>query len=135
MTAFNGGGLLGEERTLLGDLRGGYTVKLHEFTSLPIVRSLGLDVHRRWRSDGVDVAELKPVVPFWMDVNVLYQQGINLAWRTRDSVWKDGTGAQIRTVPAGDELEAVLAERRGKRLRLGRELVALLDPLEPRLGR
>jgi hypothetical protein len=34
-------------------------------------------------------------MPFWIDVNVLYQQGINLAWRTRDSVWKDGTGAQI----------------------------------------
>jgi len=95
MTAFNGGGLLGEERTLLGDLSGGHTVRLHEYSSLPIVRTLGLDVHRRWREDGIDVAELKPVMPFWIDVNVLYHQGINLAWRTLDSVWKDGTGAQI----------------------------------------
>jgi hypothetical protein len=95
MTAFNGGGLLGEERTLLGDLSGGHTVKLHEYSSLPIARTLGLDVHRRFRSDGIDVAELKPVMPFWIDVNVLYQQGINLVWRTRDSVWKDGAGAQI----------------------------------------
>jgi len=97
-TAFNGGGLLGEERTLLGDLSGGHTIRLHEYSSLPIARTLGLDVHRRWHSDGIDVAELKPVMPFWMDVNVLYQQGINLAWRTRDAVWKDGTGAQI--IPA-----------------------------------
>jgi hypothetical protein len=105
MTAFNGGGLLGEERTLLGDLSGGHTVKLHEYSSLPIVRTLGLDVHRRFRGDGIDVAELKPVMPFWIDVNVLYQQGINLVWRTRDSVWKDGAGAQINRAqkPAPDD--------------------------------
>ena len=91
-TAFNGGGLLGEDRTMLGDLSGGYTIKLHEFSSLPIARLLGLEVHRRWSAGEADVLELKPVMPFWMDVDVKYEQGENLAWRTSDGIWKDGGG-------------------------------------------
>lgn len=101
-TAFNGGGLLGEERTLLGDISGGYTVRLHEYSSLPIARTLGLEVHRRWRGDGVDVAEVKPVMPFWFDGNVVFQPGITLGWRGRDGIWKDDCGAQVNPdqVPA-----------------------------------
>lgn len=108
ITAFNGGGLLGEDRTLLGDLSGGHTIKLHEYVSLPIVRTLGLDVHRRWRGDGVDVAELKPVAPFWVNVNVQYQKGVNLAWRSRDGIWKDGSGSPVNSAgtPAADSAAA-----------------------------
>ena len=103
-TALNGGGLLGEERTFFGDLSGGYTIKLHEYASLPIARTLGLEVDRRWRGDGVDVVSLKPVTPFWLDVNVLYQQGMNLAWRTRDGIWRGGNGEALDSseVPASE---------------------------------
>ena len=94
-SAFNQGGLLGEERTLLGDLSGGHSVRLHEYASLPIVRTLGLEVQRRWQGDGVSVAELKPVLPLWMDVNVSLEPSINLAWRSHDGVWKDGSGAPM----------------------------------------
>ena len=94
-SAFNQGGLLGEERTLLGDLSGGHSVRLHEYASLPIVRTLGLEVHRRWQGDGVSVAELKPVLPLWMDVNVSLEPSLNLAWRGQDGVWKDGSGAPM----------------------------------------
>lgn len=98
-SAFNKGGLLGEERTLLGDLTGGHTIRLHEYATLPIARTLGLEVHRRWRGEGVDVAEFRPVMPFWMDVNVSLQPSTNLAWRSSDGVWKDGSG---HTMPPDD---------------------------------
>ena len=96
MTAFNGSGLLGEERTGLGDMTGGYTIKLHEYSSLPIARTLGLEVHRRWRGDhGVDVASFKPVMPFWANLNVKYLAGTNLAWRTGDNIWYGGNGEPL----------------------------------------
>ena len=94
-SAFNQGGLLGEERCLLGDLSGGHTVRLHEYPTLPIVKTLGLEVQRRWQGDGVSVAELQPVLPFWMDVNVSLEPSLNLAWRGHDGVWKDGGGAPL----------------------------------------
>ncbi len=93
--AFNGGGLLGEERTLLGDLSGGHSIQLHEYATLPIARTLGLEVQRRWKDGGVDVAELKPVMPFWMDVNVSMQPSLNLAWRGQEGVWRDNTGSPL----------------------------------------
>ncbi len=92
-TGFNGAGLLGEDRTILGDLSGGHTVRLYEHSSLPIARTLGLEVQRRWKCHGLDVAELKPVMPFWLDMDLRYEQGSNIAWRTDDGIWKDDTGA------------------------------------------
>jgi len=93
MTAFNGSGLLGEERMGLGDMTGGYTIKLHEYSSLPIARTLGLEVHRRWRGNhGVDVASFKPLMPFWANLNVKYLAGTNLAWRTGENIWYGGNG-------------------------------------------
>ena len=94
-SAFNGGGLLGEERTLLGDLSGGHSIQLHEYSTLPIARTLGLEVQRRWKDGGVDVAEIKPVMPFWMDVNVSMQPSLNLAWRGQEGIWRDNSGAPL----------------------------------------
>jgi hypothetical protein len=114
-TAFNAGGLLGEDRSLLGDLSGGYTVRLYEHSSLPIARTLGLEINRCWRGDNVDVAELRPVIPFWIDVNLLYDKGTNLAWRTIDGIWKDDTGKPFdpaqkpaKTIEAGPEFNSVV---------------------------
>jgi hypothetical protein len=103
--AFNGGGLLGEERTFLGDITGGYTVKLHEYTSLPIARTLGLEVaQRRPGNHGVDVVTLLPVMPFWANLNVKYLKGENLAWRTADGIWRGGNGTRLdpSQTPLGD---------------------------------
>lgn len=98
--AFNSGGLLGEDRTLLGDASGGHTILLREYPTIPIARTLGLEVHRRWRAhsggtESVDVAELRPVLPFWMDVNVSLMPSVNLAWRGHEGGWKDGCGAPL----------------------------------------
>jgi hypothetical protein len=93
--AFKAGGLLGEERLLLGDVSGGHTIRLHEYPTLPIVQQLGLEVHRRWRDGDVGVAELKPVVPLWMEADVSLQPGVNLAWRGDGGTWRDGAGQPL----------------------------------------
>jgi hypothetical protein len=100
MRAFNGGGLLGEYATMLGDLSGGHSIKLYDYPSLPIVRTLGLEVHRQWDGPEGTVAELKPVVPFWIDVDIKYDAGTNLAWRTNDGIWKDSSGVPFDAKPS-----------------------------------
>ena len=96
VTSYNAAGLLGEERILLGDASGGYSIRLHEWPSLPIAQTLGLEVSRRWTGDGASVALLKPVMPFWYDVNMEYLPGSNLAWRTHDGVWRGQSGVPFR---------------------------------------
>ncbi|MEP6733534.1 MAG: hypothetical protein ABJE10_23010 [bacterium] len=108
-TKFNGIGLLGEQAVMAGDLSGGYSVKLHEWPSLPITRLLGLEVEKRWKGDGVNVAQLRPVMPYWYDCNMDYQTGYNVAWRTRDGIWRDRDGhrhlpSMIGNAVAPDEL-------------------------------
>lgn len=96
LTAFNGGGLLGEDRLLLGDSSGGYSIMLHQWPSLPIAQTLGLEVARQVTGEGCDIAVLKPVMPIWYNVDMLYEVGENVAWRTHDGVWSD---AQDRAYP------------------------------------
>jgi len=107
-TAFNGGGVLGEQRMMMGDMSGGYSVRIHDYKSQPIVQALGLDVHRRWEGDGAEVAELKPVMPIWMDTNVRYREGQNVAWRAQDGIWKDGAGVDIPTHTAKNHAKDLL---------------------------
>jgi hypothetical protein len=95
LLAFSAGGLLGEECVGLGDLTGGFTIKLHDYSSLPIARTLGLEAHRRWRGDGVDMLAFKPVTPFWANLNVKYLAGTNLAWRTPEGIWRGANGAPL----------------------------------------
>lgn len=91
-TGFNRAGLLGEQNILLGDLSGGYSIQLYEHSSLPIAQTFGLEVQRSWSAEGVQVAEFRPVMPFWVDVDLKYDRGTNVAWQTTDGVWKDETG-------------------------------------------
>ncbi|HLY16921.1 MAG TPA: hypothetical protein VKR61_06835 [Bryobacteraceae bacterium] len=105
-TGFSGGGLLGEECALFGELSGGHSIRLYEHSSLPIARTMGLEASRTWSSNGVEVAEFKPVMPFWIDVDLKYDSGYNVAWRADDGVWKDDTGkpfdARQRPVPPAE---------------------------------
>ncbi len=100
VVSFNAGGLLGDMSTLWGDPSGGYRIRMYDWPSLPIVDMLGLERAAHWRGDGVDVAELKPVLPFWYQVNMIYERGVNLAWRSFDTIWHDrGMGASSRLIP------------------------------------
>ena len=80
-----------------GDFSGGFEIMLHQWPSLPIVETLGLEVLKTLRGDGVDIAVLKPVLPFWYDVNMAYLKGSNIASRSLDCVWHDGDGEEIPT--------------------------------------
>jgi len=95
VSAINAIGLLGEDRSLLGDLSGGHTIRLSEPASLPIVRTLGLEIEEGPDPARADSALIRPVMPFWMDCDLVFERGQNLAWRNHDGVWKDETGAQI----------------------------------------
>lgn len=98
-TGVNRAGLLGEELALLGDISGGHSIRLYEHSSLPIAETLGLEAHRSVNAEGIQVAELKPVMPFWLDVNLKFGQGTNIAWQTFDGAWKDGAGTRFDVKP------------------------------------
>lgn len=96
-TAFNRGALLGEMAILAGDPSGGYAVDLVRWPSFPIIETLGLHAEDGGFIEGVDgayVARLKPVMPFWYDVDMEYDQGVCIAWRTTEDAghWRDAAG-------------------------------------------
>jgi len=84
LVKFNAGGMLGDMATALGDPSGGYRILMHKWPTQPIVDGLGLVVEREWDGNGATVAELRPVLPLWLDVDMEYATGKALAWRTRD---------------------------------------------------
>jgi hypothetical protein len=73
-------------------LSGGHTIRLYQHSSLPITQTLGLEVFSTQTIDGQTVSELKPVMPFWADVDLKYGDWTNVAWQTSDGIWKDGAG-------------------------------------------
>jgi hypothetical protein len=101
-TGFNRAGLLGESRTLLGDLSGGYSIRLYEHSSLPIAETLGLEVHRSINTEGVQISEIKPVMPFWVDVDLKFGKGTNVAWQTDVGIWRDEAGKSFPGDPQPD---------------------------------
>ncbi len=93
MKAYKNGGLMGDGNMLLGDSSGGFRVLVHRYKATPIVESLGLEVDSEWQGNGVNVASLKPVFPYWLDVDMRYNRGETLAWRTKvTDGWKVGAG-------------------------------------------
>jgi len=92
---FNRAGLLGEEYVMAGDPSGGYSIRLDENASLPIVSTLGLEVRERTDFRDRRSSQLRPVMPFWVDVDLICHAGTNVAWRTHDGLWKDETGARF----------------------------------------
>src|SRR5262249_22265184 len=90
----NHGGLLGDLHLLRGDPSGGFTIRIHQYGSQPIIESLGLEVtaneHGR---EGDQVAILKPTFPFWNDVDLYYGAGQVICSRTSTqgfvSQWRD----------------------------------------------
>jgi hypothetical protein len=129
--SFNRGGMLGDASILAGDASGGYSIRLHKWPSLPIVDTLGLEVAREWRGDGVDVVELDPVRPFWYDVDMSYERGRNLCWRSFDRVWHDEDGGTYLKPPmGGDTKEVSELKDRLYNTTLGSALQTVTGPFE-----
>lgn len=90
--AFHGAGFMGESALLSGSNSGGFTVRLYRWPSLPIIENLGLEVDRQVDGHGAAVAELKPVFPFWYEVDMEYSVARNLAQRCVGGGWRDRCG-------------------------------------------
>lgn len=121
-TNFNQSGLLGDTLQLSGDLSGGYSIGISRYPSIPIIESLGLHVqdHDIGENDTA-TSFLKPIMPFWQDVDMSYSSGENIAWRAAErngSRWRNrkymqkmknrkvGDAADGQKISKPDELEA-----------------------------
>lgn len=72
----NRSGLMGDGNLLRGDNSGGFTIRVHRYSTQPIIESLGIEVTRTENADGeVPISVLKPVLPFWTDVDLFYGAG------------------------------------------------------------
>jgi hypothetical protein len=88
------GGMLGDMALLRGDYSGGYEITLNSYPSIPIVQSLGLEAE----PVGEDQVKLRPVLPFWMRVDLKYLIGENLAWRAwegKKALWQNEEKIQL----------------------------------------
>lgn len=100
LTSFNRGGMMGDLHLLAGDASGGYSIDVHRWSSLPIIETLGIEVADEWQGDGTMVSRLRPVLPFWYDVNMDYDVGRTECWRTQVTDWRDGRGRPIQSKSA-----------------------------------
>lgn len=88
------GGMLGDGAVARGDPSGGFEVRLRRFGSQPIVETLGLHVHAEMHDAVPAVACLKPVLPFWQELDLTYEAGENICWRSRETAWTPGDPAR-----------------------------------------
>ena len=105
----NRAGLLGDVNLLRGDTSGGYGISIHQHDSQPIIQTLGIEVDnwdRTAQSGGV--AHLKPILPYWLDVDLYYGKGEVICSRAFGSAtdpagyWRD---EQKQAAPASPSSE------------------------------
>jgi hypothetical protein len=107
----NRAGLLGDVNLLRGDSSGGYRLHVHQYDAQPIIQTLGLEVDS-WDRTGKDggVATFKPILPYWLDVDLYYGSGQLICSRAHGSAteeagyWRDeqeGAAPTARS-PAAD---------------------------------
>lgn len=97
-------GLLGDADLMRGNLSGGYEVRLHSYPSIPIVETLGLELDQAATPN--TPATLKPIMPFWTEVDLRYMSGENVAWRAWDgdsAPWRNNEKISVAST-ASDSL-------------------------------
>jgi hypothetical protein len=72
-------GMLGDTRIFMGDLSGGYSINLHRFPSLSLAETFGLE-GTKTEIDARTVWTVQPVLPFWLDVDLVYDRPQTIAW-------------------------------------------------------
>lgn len=95
LRGFQSGGLLGDRHIFQGDPSGGFSIVVHRYGVAPIVDSLGLEVAAERTQGSVTVHTLRPMFPMWVNVDMSYGVGNVLAWRSKDSEWRDRDGTPI----------------------------------------
>ena len=105
----NRSGLLGDANLLRGDTSGGYTIRVHRYGSQPIIQSLGIEVTRSEdMGEGSHVSVLKPVFPFWNDVDLYYGAGELVCSRIYTH-GAPGSNGWVDAQPPADTAPAVAA--------------------------
>lgn len=94
----HGGGLIGESRMLQGDPSGGMSVYIRETSEQSIVSTLGLKVTSATTDSGSTLSTLKPVMPFWVEADMKYDNGETLCFRSARIPWRDKTW-QLKAAP------------------------------------
>ncbi|MDB5483846.1 MAG: hypothetical protein JWO83_4899 [Caulobacteraceae bacterium] len=106
----NRAGLLGDVNLLRGDTSGGYSIRIHQYDSQPIIQTLGLEVESWNRADrDAAVATLKPILPYWVDVDLYYGKGELICSRAHGAAtevagyWQDEQKDAVPEVPPPPE--------------------------------
>jgi hypothetical protein len=125
---FNGGGMLGDARLLVGDPTGGHRIVVRRYAAQPIVESLGLEVAAETVVDDVPLATLKPLFPFWVGVDLSYGVGNAVCWRTLGSPWHVPPADSSRPPEVGAPAQRPAAERHRFNTTLGAALQDVTGP-------
>jgi LysM repeat protein len=106
LTRYNTGSLLGDEMFIGTDPSAGFRIRFHRYPALPIIETLGLEVEEERPGQDVPVATLCPVMPFWVSLDMIYEKGQRLCWRTKHSAWQPEPEWIARTPVRGRGEEA-----------------------------
>ncbi len=92
---YHDGGLLGGPNLFLGDLTAGFRVLVHDYAEQKIVHTLGIEISETEKdAHGKDVLVLTPRLPFWTSLDLRYDEGELLHWRSKTSDWTQGKETQ-----------------------------------------
>ncbi len=87
ITRFGGGGFLGTQNMLMGQLDGGYRVNIINTATVPIVSHLGLVEAEKQEVEGGVLSSFAPVCPFWIEIDMIYDLAETVALRSRSGGW------------------------------------------------
>ena len=75
---------------LSGDTSGGIYINLLNTAVQPIVRTLGLDTSEHASVGGMPASTLRPMMPFWLKMDLGYGLANSQCWRTNTTKWTTG---------------------------------------------
>jgi hypothetical protein len=75
---------------LSGDTSGGIYINLLDTAVQPIVRTLGLETSEHSSVGGMPASTLRPMLPFWLKMDLSYGLANSQCWRTNTTKWTTG---------------------------------------------
>ena len=75
---------------LSGDTSGGIYINLLNSAVQPIVRTLGLETSEHSSVGGMPASTLRPMMPFWLKMDLGYGLANSQCWRTNTTKWTTG---------------------------------------------
>jgi len=75
---------------VVGDSSGGIYINLLDTTVQPIARTLGLETTEGSTVGGKPASTLRPMMPFWLKMDLGYGLADSQCWRTKTTEWTNG---------------------------------------------